>query len=213
MKERPILMSGPNIQPILEGRKTQTRRIVKPQPDLVCEEGKHTKYSWRGGFYALRMYPANSMMLDHCPYGQPGDRLWVRETWACRGKHTDSYSPLEISGNRSHFEIWYAASCIRDGRERFNTDFLGKWRPSIFMPRNLSRILLEITDVRVERLQEITPTDAMAEGVEGKGLNKDIVPDQGWRMAYRDLWKSINGAGSWDTNPFVWVIEFRRMAE
>jgi hypothetical protein len=152
-----------------------------------------------------------------CPFGRRGDRLWVQEMWAARGKHTDRYSVAEIACNRSHFEIWYAAQCLDGGQARFNLDFLGKWRPSIDMPRVLSRITLEVTSVRVERVQDISERDILAEGVTVDRVAKWCgVP---WSSmptlhdAWRVLWDSRNAkrGDGWDLNKWVWVREFRRV--
>lgn len=189
MKERPILFSAPMVRALLEGRKTQTRRIMKYQPSETPDVFKSSLNK------SMSKPVMVAMWNDGCcifPHGMPGDGLWVRET----------FGNIEtLNGDK---EIVYRADGWKDNTGHF------KWKPSIFMPRRASRILLEITEVRVERLHDITPLDAMAEGVEGKGKNKDIVPDNGWRMGYAGIWESINGAGSWDANPWVWVITFKR---
>jgi len=143
------------------------------------------------------------------PHGQPGDRLWVRETWRIAG---------EMAHDPGYFE--YRASC----RGNINDvgDLIPRWRPSIHMPRAASRIQLEITGVRVERLNDCSEADAVAEGIrpfkdgwerfhtdpadtEHTGATKDP------RLAYKGLWEQINGAGAWEANPWVWVVEFRRL--
>lgn len=163
MKERPIIFSTPMIQAILEGRKTQTRRVVKYRP------------------YAQDDAPVH---LHECPYGVPGDRLWVREAWG-QGYFTPP------GDDTTEGAIHYRATEL---------DAHVTWKPSIFMPRWASRITLRITKVRVERVQNITGKDAIAEGVESV--------DQ-----YRKLWNSLNAKRDygWDENPRVWVIEFRRV--
>lgn len=174
MKERPILFSGPMVRAILDGRKTQTRRPVKPQ-----------------------LFVATPSMFDFskCPLGQPGERLWVRETWmmgTMLGMHKGQERPIAI----------YRA----DGEIKMS------WRPSIHMPRWASRITLEITRVWVERVRDITEEDAMKEG-----CIRELKPDGsvGWgaglveaKDAFRDTWQSIYG--TWDDNPWVWAVEFRR---
>lgn len=178
MKERPILFSAPMVRALLTGTKTQTRRIAIPKRSI-------------------------EPMTDECPYGQPGDRLWVREAWRVEGKHTDSYSPSCIEINRAHFgRIDYEASIT------WNKSMYGKLRPSIHMPRWASRITLEVTGVRVERLQDISEADARAEGI-----SRADCPDWHATTDYRALWESINGPGSWDANPWVWVVEFRRVPQ
>lgn len=183
-KERPILMSGPMVRALLEGRKTQTRRACKGQRELSN---------------------IHDFQLDRCPYGKPGQKLWVRETFS--GPHcmeaTEGRAAVPPSKWDRSSHIWYWA----DGNPES-----GDWtkpRASIFMPRWASRILLEITDVRVERLQDISEGDAIAEGWEPLASRN---PGNGGPFDwYRSLWESINGAGSWDANPFVWVIIFKRI--
>lgn len=231
--ERPILFSAEMVKAILAGTKSQTRRVVsdgnyrgnaKPSrcdlsrafvdsgPSPAGNPGPYLK--------APVVTPEDAGIVERIypPYFV-GDRLWVRETWAARGKHTDSYPPAEIACNRSHFEIWYREQCFDGAQEKFNTDFLGRWRPSIHMPRALSRITLEIADVRVERLQDISEADANAEGIRvadlafGRGYSGG---GETWHVsaleAFRELWDSINGdRASWSSNPFVWVISFKRV--
>ena len=212
MKERPILFSGPMVRALLTGTKTQTRRIAKPvrHPDLG------------------NVYTAGALVLEHepqhvidraCPYGQPGDRLWVRETWNWFDPET---IPASRVGNRAPFTgcqgeraIFWSAAYAADGN--IPSPGYGKgnyWRPSIHMPRWASRITLEVTGVHLERLQDISVADALAEGVNvhpyhhGKPPTSIYSPVQ----AYRDLWEQINGAGSWEANPWVWAVEFKRLA-
>lgn len=202
MKERPILMVAPMVRATLRSvnPKNQTRRIAKPvkHPDL-------------GNIYA-----PGALVMEHepqdvieraCPYGRPGDRLWVREAWAyhvhAACEPDDSYGP------------WvYAAD---HGAEQYRID--GRWRPSIHMPRVASRIMLEITGVRLERLQDLSNEDAMAEGCDHddpcdhkRQRCSDIgCPGPDYRIGYRKLWESINGPGSWALNPWVWTVEFKRL--
>lgn len=197
-KERPILFSGPMVRAILDGRKTQTRREVKPQPHVLpiindtCLNCDWESWVWREG------NPVPAGMLEWCPYGQPGDRLWVKETFCS----TD-------------FGFAYRATTGAEG-ERCRRELGMKWKPSIFCTRAASRITLEIVSVRVERLNEISEADAKAEGVEAKEWGEQL-PDGtgGSSMEYRpqfiDLWQSLNGTGSWAANPWVWVVEFRRV--
>lgn len=184
-KERPILFSGPMVRAILDGTKTQTRRVVKPQPTAGFDP------------YGSPMYatPAGPRIIP-CPYGIPGDRLWGRETFAQGVEGCDG----GISYRADH------ADPKGDGPAHPM-----KWRPSIFMPRAASRILMEITDVRVQRLQEISEDDARAEGC-APVVNDDGSVDCGTRKTtFSLLWESINGAGSWHANPWVWAITFRRL--
>jgi hypothetical protein len=191
MKERPILFNGEMVRAILEGRKTQTRRIVK---DCYLTGG-----------------PPEDYLLSRCPYGQPGDRLWVRETFAWPNDQVTIY--------RANWR----EDAMRRGLDHIPKDDSGiRWNPSIHMPRWASRISLEITNVRVEQLNEISEEDAIAEGIdresgEYEGYFRDYrEPDaitKNARLSYIGLWESINGAGSWDANPWVWVIEFQRVEE
>ena len=189
MKERPIIFSAPMVRALLAGTKTQTRRIVKAR-DL----------EWMDVHQGLRE-PDNA---ERCPYGQPGDRLWVRETW--RAELTwNTTKPSEIPDEAA---LWYEA----DDQQRNNgrgTKFKGKLRSSIHMPRWASRITLEITSVRVERLRACNEVDAIAEGAPWAACG---APQEGSHKAgFAQLWEQINGHGSWEANPWVWVIEFRRL--
>jgi hypothetical protein len=207
MKERPILFQGAMVCALLAGTKTQTRRAVKPQPWASCciAEGMEGEspfvFSALGGDgpgYDVE----ETRTPCRCPYGAPGDQLWVRESWA----YSDG---IGLSGG-----LLYRAD-FADGPRPI------KYRPSIHMPRAASRIQLEVTGVRVERLQDISEADAMAEGCDPYIPGEGIVPrptradDYAYRPqyveGYRQLWEDINGAGSWDANPWVWVVEFRRI--
>ena len=180
MTARPILFSGPMVRALLAGTKTQTRRVAKPQPFWVNPgDGQPNP-------------------MPKCPYGVPGDTLWLRETWF---QSEDSSM------------VHYRAD---------NDDpYVTRWRPSIHMPRWASRITLEVTGVRVERLCAISEADAAAEGVTQCGDGGWHAEDTGrdgsspcWDTAsgsYRLLWESINGPGSWAANPWVWVVSFRRV--
>lgn len=191
-KERPILFSAQMVRAILDGRKTQTRRVINPQPIWVADPSVPFKTT-----------DADPKGIINCPYGKTGDRLWVRETFCY---HDDLAMYLYKADD---------VTCC-------------KWKPSIHMPRWASRITLEIVSVRVERLQDISEKDAIAEGISKVPFR----PCEGWPIcdgymvgkddgvtglaakastAYKKLWESINGPGSWDLNPWVWVVEFRRI--
>ena len=198
MKTRPILFSAPMVRAILNGTKTQTRRVVKARQ--VEGAPPACFFQW---------------LRERCPYGQPGDRLWVRETWqVVDGSERARRIVTDPSPSRGWIE--YAAT-VHPGHEP-----PPRWRPSIHMPRWASRILLEITAARVERLQDISGEDAVAEGIarDGDGYERfHVDPDaplgQSFTrnpvLAYRGLWEKINGVGTWDANPLVWVIEFKRV--
>lgn len=211
MKERPILFSAPMVRAILDGRKTMTRRVVKSFKHLVPAEGRELDcIKDKDGLPSrLDMAPDN---WDCCPYGQPGDRLWVREAWR-QAYAATSYSP----------GIVYRADASKAlGMDEYSDRH--KWKPGIHMFRKDCRINLEITGVRVERLQDISYEDALAEGVaDFRGLIEDEcqqpgeTPDQCARRLrwpqrdFETLWESINGPGSWALNPWVWVVLFRKI--
>lgn len=200
MKERPILFSAPMVRAILSGQKTQTRRAYK-----VGNGGVWPNPNDR---------PGMQQATRNCPYGQPGDRLWVRETFMdLLGTGVEHRNADGIRQRYAFAAEFHPGSHADEARK----DYGLKWKPSIHMPREASRITLEVTGVRVERLQHISETDAIAESIEQHktGLwlpcrekgKAHIDP----RLAYRDLWESINGVGSWDTNPWVWVVRFNRI--
>ena len=198
MKERPILFNGAMVRAVLDGRKTQTRRVVKPQPT-----GNVVTLKASDGLTFLHDYDGSSGNELKCPYGQPGDQLWVREAF-------DPIYPQDPKYNSGEpIAIDYRADnkrnrlCDQNGTRR--------WTPSIHMRRSASRILLEVTGVRAERLQDIRDGDARAEGV-------DVRPGREYeygasRTSFFLLWNSINGDGAhgWHANPWVWVLEFKRV--
>ena len=191
MKARPILFSGPMVRALLSGTKTQTRRVVKTQPSVLGDEFPGPR--GRNGVsraYFPHLDFHRAAMPEVCPYGQPGDRLWVRETWQRAGGNTG---------------FWYAAT---DSEADEGNSPVTHWRPSIHMPRAVSRITLEIAAVRVERLGEITPDDCIAEGAWAVD-QRELGRGHEAVAAFRTLWESINGPGSWASNPWVWVLEFR----
>ena len=242
MTERGMIFNAEMVRAILDGRKTQTRRVMKVQPEsnqlgllLITDSTKHSdigKYHW-----AESNATGNHVRskLFSCPFGAVGDRIWVRETWAILGNEDgcciDWEEKLCKADERSAARI-YRASCEQrpgnyglwsipdDADWKPHTkdyQYEGAWRPSIHMPRWASRILLEITDVRVERLNAISEEDARAEGIiDGGCLNcgepepcgcANPEPDATDAFAY--LWQSIYGQESWNANPWVWVIEFK----
>lgn len=236
MKERPILFSGPMVRAILEGRKTMTRRVFKLNPldsipSAILPDGSGKGFiAWWGpedrpGQFkdmTAKYYPGEDGIK--CPYGQPGDRLWVRETWAA-GYEFDHLAPRDIPETS---RIEYGA-----GPKFFDYHNKGRNRPSIHMPRWASRINLEITGVKVERLQDISEGDAKAEGVKCNCIANPCDGSCGgdtWEHylndledfpafsaveSFESLWGLINGERpgcNWDHNPYVWVVEFRRQA-
>lgn len=225
VRERPILFSEPMVRAILAGHKTQTRRVVKPQPQEGSNPASGPWVWWNGangpsqravaGCVSIAAFAAE--MVQYSPYGQPGDRLWVRETFC----HVDD---REYGGDQ-----WYdyratpkygpesPAGWDRDQREDPDC---ARWHPSIHMPRAASRLTLEVTEVRVERLQDISSADAWQEGVRpdgvrahaGEGIADHPDPEGATLDAFFALWDSINAERGFDvaSNPWVWVIGFRR---
>lgn len=204
VQERPIIFSGDMVKAVLEGRKTQTRRVMKPQPSAVDDAGRW--YRMPGGGESLHSG-------YDCPYGLPGTRLWVRETWC--GSVTTEVFP--VAGQRRSI-VAYRANCEGDEEAPVVGDC---WRSPIHMPRWASRITLEVVSVRAERLQDITEADAVAEGCAAEWHKNRSTPDGPGELDgcsavddFAALWDSINGrkpGRSWADNPFVWVVAFRRI--
>lgn len=198
MKERPILFSAPMVRAILDGSKTQTRRVIKGAS---------------GAPYTGALGPN----ISDCKHGKPGDQIWVRETFRL----------FDNSNECACFE--YPCGCPPTGTPVYRADTLcneSKWKPSIFMPRWASRISLEITGIRVERLNDISDADAVAEGIECVGGGASCYPWKNYGQpqgapqhmhcsspvtSFVTLWTKINGPDSWKANPWVWVIEFKRI--
>lgn len=212
MKERPILFSGAMVRALLAGTKTQTRRVAikTSQPHNVCLsdfDAAECKIEIENRHSGLRYWKS-------CPYGKPGDRLWVRETF-CK----------IIGQSGCWIETDYSATYNHGFRLGDTLGLKKRWTPSIHMPRAASRLTLEITSVRVERLQDISEADAIAEGIErlddflgcpcyrayDEPQGSDVVFPDDPIGSYASLWTSINGPGSWDANPWVWALEFRRI--
>ena len=193
MKEHPVLFSGAMVRAILEGRKTQTRRIIKECPPAPIAEILRVD---RHGFIHWVDYNGKEWIGGKkCPYGVAGDRLWVRETWL-------PFDADHVIGGK---EWAYRADC-GPGSEAARMDMGYRWRPSIHMPRRSSRITLEVTDVRVQRVQEISAEDIQSEGIELVG---------NYRAHFRELWDSINSARGygWSTNPWGWAISFKVVSQ
>ncbi|MHB8372228.1 MAG: ASCH domain-containing protein [Thermoplasmataceae archaeon] len=228
MTERPIIFSGEMVRAIFEGQKTQTRRPVKPQPNVV-----HALYGNGKILTNLIFRNGKDGDLLPCPYGQIGSRLWVKETFCLEGQVERDQEPPFSDGRP--IQYWDdGVPCSREASEHWvqphykatdptpelaYTDTDGeptvRWKPSIHMPRWASRITLEITDIRVQRVQEITHGDALAEGVkafsENFPLQEKVMPLS--CHAFANLWNSIYGKKGfgWDANPWVWTITFRRI--
>lgn len=205
MKERPILFSAPMVRAILTGKKVQTRRIVKPQPPAKTTSVRTfhhidpRPHFWANDGVALLNWS------KACPFGEAGDRLWVRETF-------DPIFPQDphYNGGRP-IEYDYRATYKHGDRLGDLIGVKKTWKPAIHMPRAASRITLEVTGVRVERLQAISVEDAEDEGCKAPD---ELVMQLGCRASptvFRQLWESINGPASWDANPWVWAITFKRV--
>ena len=202
-KEWPILFSAPMVRALLDGSKTQTRRVVQGAPDDWAPIGPEvyspTVVDRNGdeqpGPDAYGSGNDDGSDWIRCPYGQPGDRLWVREAFRLCAE-ADSTPPRDTD---AAYRMWYEADAPHQPGA-------GKLRPSMFMPRWACRITLVVTGVRVERLQDISRGDAMAEGCPFPNMARGEDP----RVWYEDLWCDLNGADSWRANPWVWVVEFRK---
>lgn len=233
MKEKPILFSAPMVCAILEGRKTQTRRVIESRstkhPEIVfVDDG--------GGWWPYLSDDGESHVVDEgeitcpCPYGRVGDRLWVREAWRVPVSLNDlsgeqiAEKCLAAGYSRpwcpTQYEADGARASEKDWREfgsHPSTEVPGRYRHARFMPRWASRITLEVTGVRVERLQDITEQQALEEGIkqcDGGAwdyLANDWAQGYSPRGSFGSLWQSLNGAGSWYANPWVWVVEFKRV--
>ncbi|WP_440482941.1 hypothetical protein [Serratia marcescens] len=237
MKERPVIFNSEMVRAILDGRKTQTRRAVSDRHlhliDVASQVGEC--YPLESGIDHAN---SQSYYREHCPFGRVGDRLWVRETFAVLGN--EDGCPIDwdgnlIKGDEKHAARIYKASCWQEpGNYGLwsipdrDTQYEGAWRPSIHMPRWASRIMLEITAVRVERLNDISEEDARAEGVRaiennfgnGPAYCDYLLPNlddfaEWYNRAidsFKSLWKSIYGVENWRANPWVWVIEFKQVS-
>lgn len=243
-KERPILFTGDMVKSILRGSKTVTRRVVMTQPVLTTRSEETPAYYWLKSKLHYSKRELVDQLPDLCPYGIPGDLLWVRETWKVasfmegdpmrfqyRADMGEAWESERDFVDEVKYEEWFERVCIQ------STDYLEKikwtnkdddgvyrwdngmsplpWRPSIYMPRWASRITLEIMSVKVERVQDITWREVIPEGVSAftvaRGAMSDNPPDPRWKFI--EVWNKINaGRGfGWDTNPWVWVIEFKKI--
>lgn len=198
-RERPVRCSAPMVRALLASTKTQTRRAMRVQPhdaaEVVCDDFYPTVTTKNGdeepGPEVFGAWWSDGEEAVRCPYGKPGERMWVRETWAAPHAF-DGHQPAHIPAlTRWH----YAATEERGGL---------RWRPSIHMPRAACRLVLELSIVRAERLNDISRGDAMAEGCPFANMAQGPDPRQ-W---YADLWDEINGPGSWSANPWVWVLTY-----
>jgi hypothetical protein len=227
VSEKPIIFSGEMVRAILDGRKTQTRRVIKPQPvewvkAITFNEylGEWQYLGYEGGMVTSSTgFPGQKPLK--CPYGKPGDRLWVRKTWR-RSFSQFGQLPDGIEFKANNLLVYFDKSDsgvqAKNAATEKNLPRDGRWRPSIHMPRWASRITLEITDIRVERVQNISFEDCRAEGcredfkIDATGCPFECTGTHyGEKYHFIELWNSINakrGYG-WYVNPWVWVVEFR----
>lgn len=227
MAEKPILFSTPMVQAILEGRKTMTRRVIKNAIgwDPIWKVSKETDTS-----YCMRAGTQYSVPYFKCPYGQPGDLLWVRETFYAYGHWEHNGTTKTLKQKWRFLDRTYWNKNMPDGgyyyEDKSPSNFHKGYstvdgyyiRPSMFMPKEAARIWLRVTDIRVERFQDISEEDAIDEGIEifkdEFGFRIPIKEQFGFYRtnitsdAFRALWININGPESWDLNPFVWVVSF-----
>lgn len=229
MKERGMIFNGEMVRAILGGRKTQTRRIMKNQPAGDYPDTPALIRSVGGGFQWYGHYGESSIF--NCPFGAVGDRIWVRETWGVVSHELDEDGRIQQwspdrpataihempfgNGYYTGHAIYAADGEFTWGDDDGYEDGRSCWKPSIHMPRAACRILLEVTGVRVERLNSISQEDAQAEGMELTGWRPTYSdPDSGGEVwtpydNFAQLWESIYGEESWKANPWVWVIEFK----
>jgi len=209
MKETPILFSSEMVRAILDGRKSQTRRVMNPQPIDASNGTWYPKpSSEKAKHYANENHFKKGVVIDFCPYGKPGDQLWVKETWRV-AKCYDDLKPLELMLTQRQIE--YSAD-----EDWLLKEVRGKVRTALFMPKWASRITLEITDIRVERVQDISRKDAKLEGF----LPSEYNGMESWngkvfgnaQIAFEACWIDINGKKyPWSDNPWVWVVSFKRI--
>lgn len=241
MRESPILFSGPMVRAILDGRKTVTRRIVKLRYPWEIEEADNgSKWPWHPDYVTGGEWDG----WAQCPYGQAGDRLWVRETWGYRGAtwtlgedHKTLWIEYAADGGRRDVvrpkddesgipqprDIRPGEDYVDDYYNGYLNRYWKQNRPSIHMPRWASRITLEVTGVRVERLQDISEADALREGLVQLPASGRFAINKGDQYfggashsaseVFSWLWEQINGPGSWDANPWVWAVSFRRIEQ
>lgn len=234
MKERGIIFSAPMVRALLAGTKTQTRRLMNPQPEPVPADkllgrapGSHW---WPSSDYQSMLDVPGEIGDSCCPYGMRGDRLWVRETWqavhyavdcdgVCDDMEVAGSIPKDARAGDGHASWWTARYAATDPEGTAHRDDRGfAWRPGIHMPRWASRITLEITSVRVERLQDISEEDARAEGIActfaGEWTRSDgtLVTGRPWAHSFLNAWRGIHGASPLAGDPWVWAVSFRVVA-
>lgn len=226
IKEKPILFSGAMVRALLDGSKTQTRRVMKPQPEP--DEGKPGKHRWPADTFQMMVDVEDELQFytgmagDCCPYGSEGEHIWVRETFYAYGRWETRYSEKKKRDEWHFIDMTLERGCTYQYAADNPYVLLANnrvpgWykRPAIFMPRAVSRMQLEIINVRVERLNDISEADAQAEGFHGPMTGTDLgginqvgrLPSECFQL----LWESLNCAASWAKNPWVWVVKFKRI--
>jgi len=231
MKERPILFSGPMVRAIISGQKTVTRRVVKPQFQTAPVDVVDGVPSWDSPTNYAGEVQMNTQHGKPCPYGKPGDRLWVRETWLEDPEDDGTWAYTQYMGCKGSPLSDIPKRFQKPGHCIFRSSWDGSdllWRPSIHMPRWASRILLEVTDVRVERLRDsddmalldelgdmLEDCDSVAgrefsriESLQVAGAPLKMLPEM---YGFKAWWDKTNGGGSFDANPWVWLVEFKRI--
>lgn len=215
-KHRPILFSTAMVQAILEGRKTQTRRTVKPQPDSKATLFSYQPDQWpkkpwiaKFKFKEIEGAPYYEVTNDYkCPYGEPGDILYVRETW--KPENMKSHDEYLVGVRYKADDSWKQIPIFGPVYNAFHAGKGKSWQPSLFMPKEAARLFLRITDIRVERLQDISEEDCLKEGIESVKVSEAAYHSGTYGEWFRELWQSINGPESWEANPWVWVVSFER---
>ncbi|HHH0020682.1 TPA: hypothetical protein ACPZNJ_004524 [Yersinia enterocolitica] len=219
MNEKPILFNAEMVNAILSGRKTQTRRIMRDQPEVIPPEDECGVPGYWIPYNAGKTMVRNEMMTITCPLGAVGDQLWVRECFRVHSRATDVATLVYRASERNSWTEQTRRVPVSDCNRPVSPE---KWTPAIHMPRWASRINLLITGVRVERLNDISDADAMSEGIDADRLAEsqdhyDCIADHNMtgrptaKGYFSSLWQSIYGEENWEANPWVWVIEFERM--
>lgn len=214
MKERPIIFSGAMVVAILNGTKTQTRRVIRSPhaQEADCWSKQSIDGVWESGIFGEGGPVAHGEFV-RCPYGVPGDRLWVKETWRTMERDSDMLDGVLFAADGSFVAIHNSEAASNLWCDAYDNGRHGHgWRPSIFMPRWASRITIEVVSVRVQRLQEISDADAVAEGVVSNRGDGETWYAGKARAIFEHGWDWINcDRAPWASNPWVWCITFRRI--
>lgn len=231
MKERSILLTTEMVRSILADQKTQARWVINPQPkQKSCAAMGPNEHRDHAQFYYETMSGSGGHRIEtdriKCPYGQPGDRLWVRET-TIRVEEHGYVGPVYVASDNGQAMLDHGLAPAPDDAVEVEPYDL-RLRPSALMPRSMARIILEVTSVRAERLNDISSEDALAEGIEVVGGATSTCPYRNYRLgqagemamhcscperSFMSLWESLYGADAWSSNPWVWVVAFRRLEQ